>query len=231
MALSGKKVLHAKAGDTGMFDTLKGDYDGIILDDCVCDNPLGLSDNYVCRVYRRNRNSPPWTGQYFIVLSNLPFETWLEKCGVTDEENVKAAYDRAYLCAVKFREDGVKYLSLKKLSTRGKKEDQMARVDMFMDFQKKFNESIAQYNPKDEMVDYTELIDPEYWTRTQKARMAENAALKSQGIHLHSVYDNNTERSYALRSFGEWFWSDPDYSPWVAYVKSKRIHGEERSKD
>lgn len=221
LALSGKKVLHVKNGDTGKFDNLKADYDAIVMDDCTCDNPLGLGDNYVCRAYRRNKNSPPWTGKYFIVLSNLIFEDWLKECGVKNAEHIEAAFDRVYLCSVKERPDGTKCLSLESPSTRGTVATQMERADMFMDFQKKFNEAIAKYIPSEELVDYAGMKDPEKWTRTEKTRMEEKAAQEAQGIILRSSYNKDTERITALKSFGEWFWTNPTVSPWAGYVKAK----------
>ena len=219
LALSGKKVLHVKSGDTGKFDTLKADYDAIVMDDCTCDNPLALGDNFVCRAYRRNRNSPPWTGRYFIVLSNLMFEDWLNECGVKKTEHIDAAFDRVYLCSVKLRSDETKYLALEAPSTRGMIANQMERAEMFMDFQKKFNDAIAQYKPSDELVDYAGMKDPEKWTPTEKARMDEKAAQEAQGIILHSSYNKDTERITALKVFAEWFWTNPTVSPWADYVK------------
>ena len=159
-ALAGKKTLHIKGGKTGRFDKLTADVDAIVLDDDVCDNPLGMGDNYVCRAYRRGSRNPVWAGRYFIVLSNLGFTDWLNKCGVSSGDHITAAFSRVFLCEIKDRADGTRYLALRKPSTRGTKTEQIERAEMFMNFKKKFDEAIAQYKPEDELVDYADMIDP-----------------------------------------------------------------------
>lgn len=51
--------------------------------------------------------------------------------------------------------------------------------------------------------------------------MEEKAEQEAQGIILHTAYNKDTERTYALKSFGEWFWTNPEVSPWAGYVKAK----------
>lgn len=219
LALSGKKTLYVKSGSTGKFDELKADHDAIVLDDLTCLDPIAMGDNYVCRAYKRNKNNPVWTGKYFIVLSNLEFMAWLKECGETNDERIDAAFSRVFLCRVKERADGTKYLAMMKESKRGTREEQIERAAMFMDFQKKFNEAIANYKPDEELVDYAELKDPSVRTPAEQSRVDEKYALEEQGIIINRIYDRNTEKIWALKRFSEWFW-EKDASLWYAYVKN-----------
>ena len=78
----GKSFLRVNGGGTGKFDKLRADHDAIIIDDDVCPNLLNMSDNYICRAYKRNSGNPAWAGKYFIVTSNLTFAEWCAKCGI-----------------------------------------------------------------------------------------------------------------------------------------------------
>lgn len=95
----GLKYLRINGGGTGRFDQLTVSHDAIIIDDRTCPNLLNMSDVQYCRVYRRNKNNPPWVGHYLIVTSNYSFDKWLDKCGV-DEENKEAARSRFLLLPI-----------------------------------------------------------------------------------------------------------------------------------
>lgn len=163
-ALSGKRVLPVGGGGSGKFDKLRPDHDAIVVDDDICPNLLNMTDNYICHAYKRNSNNPPWAGQYFVVTSNLSFYDWLEKCGIRYQNyngevtaHGKAMKSRFYVCRLK-EENGVNRLALTSPSTRGSIEDQLARLDLFLEFQKRFNEVIAKYNPVSNSIDYSSVL-------------------------------------------------------------------------
>ena len=120
-----------------------------------------MTDNYVCRAYKRHNNNPAWTGQYFIVTSNYTFDEWLEKCEVEDR-HFEAAYSRFYLCEIKQKEDGTNYLALSKPSDRGSLEEQKQRAEMFTEFQERFNQTMAGYHPQSNTYDYSGMIDESF---------------------------------------------------------------------
>lgn len=162
-ALAGKAIHVVEGGKTGKFDDLRPDHDAIIVSDDTCPNPLNMTDNYICRAYKRQNNNPAWAGNYFIVTSNLSFEEWLVACKIsTKSKHYQAMISRFYICEIKQRKDGTNYLALQSASTRGSKEEQMQRVDMFMDFKSKFDATIKNYHPDIDTVDYSSLIDPSY---------------------------------------------------------------------
>lgn len=180
--LPGKRIYHVKSNDTGKFDNLRPSHDAIILDDTTCGNIINLTDNYLCRVYRRNKNNPIWAGEYFIVTSNLSFDNWLEKSGVKiytkdyvrrdygsnswyyDECNVlndtyKAIRSRFYLCEI-VNDNGVNRLKCNDVSRRGSYDEQLKRCEMFVKFKEEFNRIMSAYTPKvQQMVDYTKVLD------------------------------------------------------------------------
>lgn len=167
-ALAGKRVLSVGGGGTGKFDKLRPDHDAIVVDDDICPNLLNMTDNYICHAYKRNSNNPAWAGQYFVVTSNLAFSDWLENCGIRYQNSNsdvtahgKAMKSRFYIC--KLVKDngsgGISRLALLSPSTRGSVEDQLARLDLFLDFQQKFNGIIAQYNPVANHIDYSNVLN------------------------------------------------------------------------
>lgn len=160
-ALSGKRYFTVKGGGTGKFDNLRVDHEAIIIDDDICSDLLPMTDNYVCRAYKRNSHNPAWTGQYFIVTSNYRFNDWIKMCKV-EEGSFEAAYSRFYLCEIKQKEDGTNYLALKTPSMRGSLEEQKQRAEMFTDFQQKFNQTMANYHPQSNTYDYSSMIDNSY---------------------------------------------------------------------
>lgn len=99
-ALEGKKYLVTSPG-TGKFDELKATTQAIVIDDDVCPNLLNLTDNYVCKAYRRNKNNPAWAGDTFIVTSNLSFDEWLEESKITKNSHIQAMHTRFYVCYIK----------------------------------------------------------------------------------------------------------------------------------
>lgn len=162
-ALSGNAILTVEGGGTGKFDNLRPDHNAIIISDDVCPNLLNMTDNYVCRAYKRQKNNPAWAGEYFIVTSNLSFEDWLSECKINIHgKHFSAMLSRFYVCEIKAKGDGTNYLALKSASDRGSIEEQTKRADMFMSFQKKFNEIMSDYRPTTNKIDYSLMIDKSF---------------------------------------------------------------------
>ncbi len=119
-----------------------------------------MSDNYVCRAYKRQKNNPAWAGHYFIVTSNLSFSEWLSNCKIhVNSKHYAAMVSRFYICEIKQKDDGTNYLALRSASDRGSIDEQVNRATMFMEFKKKFNEVMAGYKPSLDTVDYSSMID------------------------------------------------------------------------
>lgn len=147
-ALAGKQILLLNGGGTGKFDRLRPDHEAIIVDDDICPNLLNMSDNYMCRAYRRNSNNPVWAGQYFIVTSNLSFTEWLVSCGIKVSKLATANYNmhqnkhyaamlsRFFVCCLTQNNDAHNQLTLVSPSTRGSCTEQLERLNMFLEFQK-----------------------------------------------------------------------------------------------
>lgn len=167
-ALDGKRILSVGGGGTGKFDLLRPDHEAIVIDDDVCPNLLNMTDNYICRAYKRNSNNPAWAGRYFVVTSNLSFWEWLESCGIqvkdrygVETAHYKAMRSRFFICRLKADQNGVNHLALTAPSTRGSAAEQIARADMFMDFKRKFDATIAGYVPGANLVNFSAIIEPE----------------------------------------------------------------------
>ena len=77
----------------------------IIIDDDVCPNLLNMTDNYICRAYKRQSNNPAWTGKYFIVTSNYTFDEWIAMCKL-GEKHYEAAHSRFYICEIRQNQMG-----------------------------------------------------------------------------------------------------------------------------
>ncbi|WP_418751545.1 hypothetical protein [Frisingicoccus sp.] len=162
-ALSGKAIHTVEGGGTGKFDNLRADHDAIIISDDICPNLLNMTDNYICRAYKRQNNNPAWAGKYFIVTSNLPFHEWLAECKINvNSKHYKAMVSRFYICEIKAKGDGTNYLALKSASDRGSIAEQKERAEMFMGFQKKFNETMSGYRPNADTIDYSSMIDDSF---------------------------------------------------------------------
>lgn len=160
-ALAGKTIHTVEGGGSGKFDNLRADHDAIIISDDVCPNVLNMTDNYICRAYKRQNNNPAWSGQYFIVTSNLSFKDWLKQCKIdVNGKHYEAMVSRFYICEIRQKPDGTNYLALKSASTRGTVEEQSYRAGLFLEFQKKFNALMADYNPTTDTFDYADMIDP-----------------------------------------------------------------------
>lgn len=184
-ALDGKQVLSIGGGGTGKFDRLRPDHDAIVIDDDVCPNLLNMTDNYICRAYKRNSNNPAWAGRYFIVTSNLSFAEWLENCGIRIQDKLRnpsthytAMWSRFYICEIRYT-DGVAHLALVSSSTRGSSKEQLDRAEMFVKFAESFNHTIASYTPAaDRDVDLIAALDPfsVYWDNLEDELNALEAA-------------------------------------------------------
>jgi hypothetical protein len=142
-ALEGKKYLVTSPG-AGKFDELKATTQAIVIDDDVCPNLLNMTDNYICKAYKRNKDNPAWTGDCFVVTSNLSFDEWLRECGIKNKKHVEAMHSRFYVCFVKNKK-----LVCSSKSTRGIEAERKERDKQYLLFKRKFEESVIKYNPQD----------------------------------------------------------------------------------
>lgn len=161
-------------GGSGKLDKLRCDHKAIVVDDEICPNLLNMTDNKMCHAYRRNSNNPIWTGSHFIVTYNEDFEKYAQDCGIKTEEQAiisgyrvnvetksyKALLSRFFICEIVTDENtGVSRLACHSVSTRGTEEEQKKRLQMFIDFQEKFNEFIKDYQPQNIDVDYSSVLE------------------------------------------------------------------------
>ena len=200
-ALDGKQVLSIGGGGSGKFDRLRPDHDAIVIDDDVCPNLLNMTDNYICRAYKRNSNNPAWAGRYFIVTSNLPFAAWLENSGIRIKDNPRtpsahytAMLSRFYICEIRYAND-VAHLTLVSSSMRGSSGEQLARAEMFAEFAERFNATIANYSfatNDDNIIDLIATLDPfsPYWDSLEDELKAWNdeQELYWENIEMYAIY-------------------------------------------
>lgn len=166
-AIPANDIVTVRGGGSGKFDKLRPDHKGILIDDDICPNLLNMTDNYPCYVYKRNSGNPVWSGDHFIVTSNKNFEDWLEDCGIKTRyyqngnyvrtKHLEAMISRFYICRVE-EDQGVNKLKLLSPSTRGTNEEQLKRLEMFVSFRDKFNDTISRYTPKSLKIDYSNII-------------------------------------------------------------------------
>lgn len=160
----GKTFLDVGGGGSGKFDKLKPSHDAIIISDDVCPNLLNMTDNFICRAYKRQSDNPAWAGQFFIVTSNLDFDEWIKSCGIKSAQHVKAMRTRFFICEI-VDNNGYE-LRLSKPSMRGTPQNILDRMNLFQDFQKHFNESLAEYKPIEFTFDLHE--QHEYYLQKKK---------------------------------------------------------------
>lgn len=153
-ALSAFRKLKVSGGGSGKFDNLKPWTEAVIIDDDICPNLLNISDNYMTSVYRRNRNNPIWAGQYFIVTSNLDFDSWLLNCGI-GREHFSAMHSRFYLCEIQGGEKNRLFCTSP--SMRGNNEQQNIRKKRYIEFRNAYNQSLSEYVPSMNIVDYGDI--------------------------------------------------------------------------
>ena len=166
-ALRNHNPLSVGGGGTGKFDSLSPRNGAIIIDDDKCPNLLNMSDNYICRAYKRGKDNPVWCGRYLVVTSNVSFSEWLNDCGIPsgirefsngERYNAQDAIEtRFYICKVaeeSFDGNTVKILKVLTPSKRGKVKEQKERLEMFKAFQEEYEKSINDYNPEKEVMDY-----------------------------------------------------------------------------
>lgn len=165
----GKHVYPVKGGGTGKFDRLRPDHDVIVVDDETIPNLLNMTDNYICRPYKRQKDNPPWTGEYLVITSNLSFDDWCESCGLRVREPYNwniltkhgiAMHTRFFICRLEQDANGKNRLALTSPSTRGTPQEQIERADRFMAFKREFDAIIAQYTPTMQTVDFSRIIEP-----------------------------------------------------------------------
>lgn len=169
-AEKGLEFLTVRGGGSGKFDNLKPYHNAIVIDDDICPNLLNMSDSYICRAYRRNRNNPIWAGNYFVVTSNLTFAEWLAMCGIEPflphstshwSKHGMAMRSRFLVCSIVCDDDGHKklYLSKDGCMLRGNNEQQKQLMSMYVDFRDRFNRIIDSYHPEELDMDYSSIID------------------------------------------------------------------------
>lgn len=204
-ALSGNAILTVEGGGTGKFDNLRPDHNAIIISDDVCPNLLNMTDNYVCRAYKRQKNNPAWAGEYFIVTSNLSFEDWLSECKINIRgKHFSAMLSRFYVCEIKAKEDGTNYLALKSASDRGSIEEQTKRADMFMNFQKKFNEIMADYRPTKNKIDYSLMIDKSFQQDEENSVESEGKTSWQSDVNMVPIFIEEPEKLLSEMTREDW---------------------------
>ena len=219
-ALSDKRYLTIKGGGSGKFDNLRVDHEAIIIDDDVCPNLLNMTDNYICRAYKRQSNNPAWTGKYFIVTSNYTFDEWIAMCKL-GEKHYEAAHSRFYICEIRQKSDGTNYLALSQPSTRGSIEQQTERADMFMDFQKKFNATMSGYRPSVKTFDYSKMIDDAFKEKFESKEEAKRRADYEKWCEqLYEWYyeDMRTGKCPIVPTVGKTDIRIPCYEVWLNYT-------------
>lgn len=217
LGMPGRLILPVEGGGTGKFDKLQAYTQAIVISDDICPNLMNMADDYKCQAYRRNSNNPYWTGAYLIVTSNLTFAEWLASCGIKvyrkkngpfglmdDEsaysEHYKAVKTRFFVCHITENDSGQR-LILDSPADRGTFEEQKERLERFLKFKLKFNETIAGYTPGPAL-NYDAEIDP--------GSLPADRAAKA-----HPAYAFNR-----LSDFTRWFWKgESEYSPWRAAKK------------
>lgn len=158
-ALAGRRILAVGGGGTGKFDRLTVETECIIVDDDICPNAMNMTDNYICFAYKRRSDNPAWTGDTFIVTSNLEFDEWVRACGVRSDQHMAAMHSRFFICRLVAGADGVNHLGLISPSTRGSLEAQQERLDKFRAFKNGFDRTIAEYRPSSVKLDYSDLLE------------------------------------------------------------------------
>lgn len=158
-ALADKKFLKVSGGGTGKFDNLKPSHSAIIIDDDICPNLLNMSDNYLCKAYKRQKDNPIWAGEWLVVTSNLEFDDWLNTCGIHEQVHINAMRSRFFVCEL-VEQNGVSHLGLQSPSLRGSVAERQQRLLDFLKFQKAFDETIKDYCPAtNDEFDYALYID------------------------------------------------------------------------
>lgn len=192
-ALDGTRILTIGGGGTGKFDNLRPSTEAIIVDDDILPNALNMTDNKMCRAYRRQKNNPWWCGNKVIVTSNLDFEDWLRTCGI-GEKHFDAMRSRFYVCHVE-KIDDVYQLLCDSVSTRGTIAEQKNRLARFIDFQKRYNEISAKYVPDDISVNYSDVLG---WKFERQLKEEIEEEYKEEVLFLESAV-----REYAIASVKE----------------------------
>jgi len=136
---------------SGKFDKLLCSHNSIVISDQVCPNLLKMCDDYMCEVYKRNRNNPIWTGDLFIVTNNLPFDEWLKECGLKGLEDCwgcktdryYAMESRFFICKI---DDYSRQIEEYKPGTRGTEEEKQMKEQRFNEIIKLYNETMLTYD-------------------------------------------------------------------------------------
>lgn len=207
-AFNGKKFIPIEAGGNGRFDDIKPYTEALIINDDTAPNLLPMTDNYICKVYRRNSNNPYWCGRYFVVTSNKSFEQWALSCGEKVYEDYhnsiytkefEALKSRFYICSAQPYKDGGHILYCEQPSIRGTKEEQEERLKMFCEFRDKVNASMLSYRPEEQKIDYSN-INGEYEIKeNQVTEIIEKTEQRNMGtIHETDIpyYENKGFKLY-----------------------------------
>ena len=130
---------------TGKFDDLSPTTQAILVDDQTVPSLLTISDCKMGRIYRRGSGDRFFTGDMFVVTSNVDFDTWVRRCGIFDEVEMQAARSRFFICEMVKDEEGNKILKCINEGNRGGKEEIKEREKRYLEFRDAFEENIKGY--------------------------------------------------------------------------------------
>lgn len=141
----GCSPLIVDGGGTGKLDNLKATHDAILVNDEALPNILGIADDRYVRTYRRNSGNPLFTGDYFVVTHNLPFQQYIDKIyskSLSGQEQKRAALSRFIVCRI--TDDG---LALEIAPTRGNAYRLQKKAELFKRFYDAFQQSFKSFEP------------------------------------------------------------------------------------
>lgn len=162
LGVNNEDIIFIDHKGTGKMDKILPSTKAIIFDDMGYDDLYGLFDQKPCGTYRRNSGDRFFIGNYVIITFNGSFEKWLNDCckieiAKMSQNEFDALKSRVFICQMEKVED---YWQLKliKKACRSTKEYDEDLLQMFGEFQIKFNEISSEYIPSDEK----ELADDSY---------------------------------------------------------------------
>lgn len=153
-ALGIKNPLFVTNNGTGKYDALSIDNDALVLDDVTGKDLLNVSDQYECRLYKRNNGDAVWGGTHLIVTNNHDFDKWLERsCGVSSDDS----YEKVTLDAVRSRwyavklleKDGKLAFQVTNRCERGGRDKRAKLEAMFKAFMREFMRALLEFRIKE----------------------------------------------------------------------------------
>ena len=152
----GYKWLQIGGGGTGKYDDIKCTTQALLIDDDTAPNVLTMAQNQICKAYKRGNGNPYWTGELFVVTSNLDIDDWALKCGA-EESELASVRDRFYICET-VKAGSKTRLKVIEPSTRGNEDEQVWAYELFKKFQTMFHEDIDKFQ-KPKKMDFSDLND------------------------------------------------------------------------